>query len=89
MPDIVKRCKAFLSEVISTIFFGQHYIHPEPDLISALIHMVFEEHREQVDITESIKSTDRATAAPPVMRSFLLQLLLDYKSVVYMCIQYY
>lgn len=75
MPDIVKRCKAFLSEVISTIFFGQHFNHPEPDLITELIYMVFQEHQEEIE-SASVKAT-----ATPAMRSFLLQLLLEYKSV--------
>lgn len=83
MPDIIMRCKAFMSEVISTIFFGQHYNRPDPDLISELISMAFQEQKEQIEVMKSAVYEDSGTVAPPPTRSFLLQLLLDYKLVIY------
>ena len=75
LPDIRQRCKDFLSEVISTIFFGQHYNHPEPELITELIHMVFQEQKDEVELTASIKAIDVAPA--PATRSFRFGLLVS------------
>ena len=76
--DIRKRCEAFFSEVISTLCFGHQFNQPEPELVAELINMVFDEQKQE---TKQLGySTNDETDSVPVMRSFLLQLLLEYKS---------
>lgn len=63
-------------EIVSSLCFGQPSL-PDLDLISNLLNVVF---TEQLDNTKefSYKSEEKADKVP-VIRSFLLQLLLEHK----------
>ena len=67
-------------EVVSNLCFGGHK-PPEPDLIKMLMNTVFTERKEDTaaldtrDMTPYQADPDQV----PVVRSFLLQLLLEHK----------
>ena len=69
-------CKSFFMETVSSLCFGQPIL-PDHDLIDNLLNVVF---TEQLDNTKefSYKSEEKADEVP-VIRSFLLQLLLEHK----------
>ena len=70
-----KSCKSYFMEVVSSLCFGQ-MSPPEPALIKELLNVVFTEQDTTKDFTYSDKEkTDKV----PVIRSFLLQLLLEHK----------
>ena len=77
--DLQKRirgyCKTFFMEVVSSLCFGQT-TPPEPQLIEELLKVVFTEKDETKELSYSDKEK---TDAVPVIRSFLLQLLLEHK----------
>ena len=75
-----KSCKSFFMETISNLCFGQP-TPPDLDLIKNLLNVVF---TEQFDNTKefSYKSEEKADKVP-VIRSFLLQLLLEHKYFIY------
>ena len=75
MQEIRGHCKSFFMEVVSSLCFGQPK-PPEPALIRELLTLVFTEKDETKEFSYSDKiKTDRV----PVIRSFLLQLLLEHK----------
>ena len=68
-------CKSYFMEVVSSLCFGQ-MSPPEPALIKELLNVVFTEQDTTKDFTYSDKEKiDKV----PVIRSFLLQLLLEHK----------
>ena len=68
-------CKSFFMEVVSSLCFGQPN-PPEPALIKELLTVVFTEQDKTKDFSYSDKEkVDKV----PVIRSFLLQLLLEHK----------
>ena len=68
-------CKSYFMEVVSSLCFGQ-LSPPEPALIEELLNVVFTEQDQTKDFTYSDKEEiDKV----PVIRSFLLQLLLEHK----------
>ena len=66
-------------ELVSTLCFGTH-LAPEPPLIAMLINTVFKE-REETELETQELSPYRETKSDkvPVIRSFLLQLLLEHR----------
>ena len=68
-------------EVVSTLCFGTH-LAPESPLIAMLINTVFKE-REETELETQELSPYRETKSDkvPVIRSFLLQLLLEHRWV--------
>ena len=65
-------------EVVSSLCFGQT-TPPEPELIEKLLEIVFTEKDETKELSYSDKErTDKV----PVIRSFLLQLLLEHKYTI-------
>ena len=75
MQKIRGHCKSFFMELVSSLCFGQPK-PPEPALIRGLLSLVFTEKDETKEFSYSDKiKTDRV----PVIRSFLLQLLLEHK----------
>lgn len=62
-------------ELVSTLCFGQHDL-PEPKLIEQLMNIVFESDNSTKDFTYSKKTE---SDKQPVIRSFLLQLLLEHE----------
>ena len=62
-------------ELVSTLCFGQHDL-PEPELVKRLMNIVFTTDKATKDFTYSEKT---ATDKHPVIRSFLLQLLLEHE----------
>ena len=61
-------------ELVSTLCFGQTTL-PEPALIKSLMNIVFDN-----DKTKEFTYSDKAAAdKQPVIRSFLLQLLMEHE----------
>lgn len=72
--EIGKSCHTFFMEVVSTLSFGGK-TSPEPDLIGMLLSTVFAEREGTKELSYAEGHTDPI----PVIRSFLLQLLLEHK----------
>ena len=66
-------------EVVSNLCFGGHK-PPEPDLIKILMDTVFTAKEDSVG-TRAMTPYDGDADQVPVVRSFLLQLLLEHKYV--------
>ena len=78
LANIRESCHAFFMEVVSTLCFGSQ-TSPEPELINTLIGMVFTEEAGTKELSpyKEVKNDD-----VPVVRSFLLQLLLEHELVL-------
>ena len=75
MASIRESCRAFFMELVSTLCFGQTTL-PEPALIKRLMNIVFKDN----DKTKEFTYSDKAAAdKQPVIRSFLLQLLMEHE----------
>ena len=70
-------CKSFFMELVSSLCFGGT-TPPEPALIKSLLDIVFTERQGTKKFTFSSKTKGDAV---PIIRSFLLQLLLEHKYV--------
>ena len=69
-------------ELISTLCFGAH-LPPEPAVIKILINTVFTKQQElEVGTRDFSPYHETKSDEVPVIRSFLLQLLLEHKYVV-------
>lgn len=83
---ITKSCDDFLIEVVSRLCFGQQAA-PEDELIQLLFNLIFTETEEEGEAskmtTGELTLNKRKKDEIPVIRSFLLQLLLGHKSVQY------
>ena len=75
IKEIKIRCKDFLAEVISTLCFGQHDAPLEPELINGFISVVLPTNVEDKKPFIKLLNVDSS----PAVRSFLLQLLLEFK----------
>ena len=75
LKSIRESCHAFFMELVSTLCFGQRDL-PEPELVKRLMNIVFTSDKTTKDFTYSDKT---ATDKNPVIRSFLLQLLLEHE----------
>lgn len=73
--DIMKSCDNFFLEVVSTLCFGQATI-PESDLIEMLFDLIFSESTDDSTTTRQLTLRKQKDDETPVIRSFLLQLLL-------------
>lgn len=84
---IKRSCSDFFIDIVSSLSFGQSCA-PNDDLISMLLDIVFTEEEEESDEDEKkcgtrdfspynveLQKTDKS----PIIRSFLLQLLLEHK----------
>jgi hypothetical protein len=79
---IMKSCDDFFMEVVSTLCFGQATV-PDGDLIEMLLNLIFTAATSADGATTSTKqltSHKQRTDEVPVIRSFLLQLLLGQNS---------
>lgn len=68
-------CESYFMEIVSSLCFGQ-LSPPDSDLIRELLNVVFTEQQKTKEFTYSER---QKTDAVPVIRSFLLQLLLEHK----------
>lgn len=68
-------CESYFMEIVSSLCFGQ-LSPPDSDLIRELLNVVFTEKQKTKEFTYSER---QKTDAVPVIRSFLLQLLLEHK----------
>ncbi len=64
-------------EVVSSLCFGQP-VPPEEDLIKELLKLVVTENNKTREFSYSEKVEDKV----PVIRSFLLQLLMEHKYLI-------
>ena len=72
-------CKFYFMEVVSTLCFGEPN-PPDEELIKELLNIVFaEKNKSTKEFTFSEKD---ASDKIPVMRSFMLQLLLEHRYVI-------
>jgi len=79
LTHIQRSCQAFFMELVSSLCFGAHSA-PEPDLIKMLINMVFTERQvTEVGTRDLSPYQEGRSDKVPVIRSFLLQLLLEHK----------
>ena len=79
LASIRNSCRAFFMELVSTLCFGTH-LAPEPPLIQMLINTVFTERQEtEVRTREFSPYHEAKSDEVPVIRSFLLKLLLEHK----------
>uniref|UniRef100_A0A1X7TWB5 RZ-type domain-containing protein n=1 Tax=Amphimedon queenslandica TaxID=400682 RepID=A0A1X7TWB5_AMPQE len=69
-------CESYFMEVVSSLCFGQ-LNPPEPDLIKELLNVVFTDQQKTREFTYSERQRNDSV---PVIRSFLLQLLLEYNT---------
>ena len=82
---MTKCCDVFLIKVVSSLCFSQQSA-PEDDLIQKLLDLIFTETSQEEG---SVKITTRELACKqkkdetPIIRSFLLQMLLGHKYVLY------
>ena len=88
---IRKSCRNFFLEVVSGLCFGQSTV-PDDDLVEMLLNIVFTE-KAQVEgggeegrlgtrvLTPYYKDDPKERDETPIIRSFLLQLLLEHKYV--------
>ena len=76
LHEIRKSCQTFFMKIISTLSFGG-VTSPEPDLIRMLLGTVFAERYEAKPLPHVEVKTDHDRV--PVIRSFLLQLLLEHE----------
>ena len=72
--EIKNSCDRFFIEVVSSLCFGGK-VAPEPDLIKVLMDTIFLEK----ETSELTPYEDREPDETPIIRSFLLQLLLEYE----------
>ena len=85
MSPIQRSCRGFFMEIVSNLCFGGQK-PPEPDLIKMLMDTVFTEKKQELE-TVSLDTRDMTPYQDdpddqvPVVRSFLLQLLLEHKLV--------
>ena len=79
IKNIKIRCKDFLAEVISTLCFGQYDAPLEPELVNDFISVVLDQQMPAnvKDKRPFIKLLN--VDSSPAVRSFLLQLLLEFK----------
>ena len=76
MKEMVRECcKSYFMEVVSSLCFGQP-TPPESDLISELLRIVITDQNKTKEFTYS---EEEKADEIPVIRSFLLQLLLEHK----------
>ena len=78
MTQFRNQCKLFFMEIVSYLCFGQA-TPPEPKLIELLLNIVFVEQDDKFETKEFTYSKNVKKDRVPVIRSFLLQLLLEYK----------
>ena len=80
VSSIQRSCREFFMEVVSNLCFGGHK-PPEPDLIKMLMNTVFTERKEDASALDTRDMTPYQADPDqvPVVRSFLLQLLLEHK----------
>ena len=78
MTQFRNQCKLFFLELVSCLCFGQS-TPPEPELIKHLLNIVFVELGDKLETKQFTYSKNVKKDRVPVIRSFLLQLLLEYK----------
>ena len=77
LAAIRKDIYAFFMETVSRLCFGQE-TPPEPAVVKELIESVFTEKQGKLETRESLLQSGKEDKVP-VIRSFLLQLLLQHK----------
>ena len=78
MTKFRNQCELFFMELVSSLCFGRA-TPPEPELVEHLLNMVFVEKEDKLETKEFTYSKHVKKDRVPVIRSFLLQLLLEYK----------
>ena len=83
--EFKSNCQHYFIEVVSTLCFGGQRA-PEPDLIKMLLDIVFTESDSGMVTQEMVPLSDEKRDKIPVIRSSLLQLLLEHEYVYMLCI---
>lgn len=71
-------CQYYFLEVVSTLCFGGQRA-PEPDLIKMLLDIIFTDGDMGMATREIVPLSDEKSDKIPVIRSSLLQLLLEHE----------
>ena len=79
--DFEKNCRSYFMEIVSTLCFGGQNA-PDSDLIKMLMQLIFTENKKSGLTTQDLTPLGHKDKTP-VVRSSLLQLLLEHK---YACI---
>ena len=76
-----EHCRTYFIEVVSSLCFGGDSA-PEPDLIKMLMEIIYTEKEDTGIITQDLTPfTEGKKDKAPIIRSSLLQLLLEHKYV--------
>ena len=78
MKEFKSNCQYYFIEVVSTLCFGGQAA-PEPELIKMLLDIIFTESDVGVATREIVPMSDEKSDKIPVIRSSLLQLLLEHE----------
>ena len=73
-------CRAYFMEVVSSLCFGGVGV-PEPQLVKLLLDTVFINSDEEQVTTQDLTPYQGEQDSVPVIRSFILQLLLEHRFV--------
>lgn len=79
IKEVKKSCRVFFMEVVSSLCFKREAA-PEPNLVSMLLDTVFLE-KDEPTTQDLTPYKDGKPDKIPTIRSFLLQLLLEHRSV--------
>ena len=83
IKNVKRRFKDFLAEVISTLCFPQYHDTLEPELIDEFISIVLDQQKLMITSSGAKKKAPFSilldVESSTAIRSFLLQLLLEYK----------
>ncbi len=84
VKEFKSHCQYYFVEVVSTLCFGGESA-PEPTLIKILLDIIFTESDLGIATREIVPLSDEKIDKIPVIRSSLLQLLLEHKCVSFCC----
>ena len=79
--ELKNSCQAYFMEVISSLCFGGVGV-PEPQLVKLLLDTVFIDSVDEQISTKDLTPYKGEQDSVPVIRSFILQLLLEHRFVI-------
>jgi hypothetical protein len=80
--EVRKSCRELFMELVASLCFGGNEA-PESKLIELLLDSVYNEEREEPSTRDLTPYKEFKADKVPTIRSFLLQLLLEHRYVIY------